>query len=102
MVRKLKTNLDLPSCKLFDIYRKFFAEDFAAHDAAADVTALGRIVFHTRQSGNKSKRKSLKFLCRQRVLNTERSQREKELLRLCSNEEMSKKTFKVRSLRGTS
>ena len=29
-VRKLKTKLDLPSCKLSDVYRKFFAEDFAA------------------------------------------------------------------------
>ena len=33
MVRKLKAKLDLPSCKLCDAYRNFFAEDFAAHDA---------------------------------------------------------------------
>ena len=46
-VRKLKVKLDLPSCKLSDVYRKFFAEDFAAHDAVADVTALGRIIFHS-------------------------------------------------------
>ena len=99
-VRKLKSKLDLPSCKLSDVYRKFFAEDFAAHDAVADVTALGRIIFHsssatTLQSGIKNTSKSLKFLCGQRVLNTERSQREKELLRLCSNEEMSKKLSKL-------
>ena len=79
----------------------FFAEDFAAHDAVADVTALlGRILFHsssatTLQSGIKITCKSLKFLCGQRVLNTERSQREKDLLRLCSNEEMSKKLSKL-------
>ena len=58
--------------------------------------ALGRIIFHsssatTLQSGIKNTCKSLKFLCGQRVLNTERSPREKELLRLCSDEEMSKK-----------
>ena len=46
-VRKLKSKLDLPSCKLSDVYRKFFAEDFAAHDAVADVTALRRIIFHS-------------------------------------------------------
>ena len=94
-VRKLKAKLDLPSCKLSYVYRQFFADDFAAHDAVADVTALGRIIFHsssatTLQSGPKNTCKSLKFLRGQRVLNTERSQREKELLRLCSNEEMSK------------
>ena len=77
----------------------FFAEDFAAHDAVADVMALlGRILFHsssatTLQSGIKITCRSLKFLCGQRVLNTERNQREKDLLRLCSNEEMSKKNF---------
>ena len=97
--RKLKTKLDLPSCKLSDVYGKFFAEDFAAHDAVADVTALGRIIppssATTLQSGIKSTCKSLKFLCGQRVLNTERSQIEKKLLRLCSNEEMSKKLSKL-------
>ena len=41
-VRKLKAKLDLPSCKLSDVYRKFFAEAFATHDAVADVTALGK------------------------------------------------------------
>ena len=46
-VRKLKAKLDLPSCELSDVYRKFFAEDFAAHDAVADVTALERIIFHS-------------------------------------------------------
>ena len=45
--RKLKAKLDLPSCKLSDVYRNLFAEDFAAHDAVADVTALGRIIFHS-------------------------------------------------------
>ena len=100
MVRKLKTKLELSSCELSDVYRKLFAEDLAAHDAAADVTALGRMIFHsssatTLQSGIKSTCKSLKFLCSQRVLNTERSQREKELLRLCGNKEMSKKLLKL-------
>ena len=95
-IRKLKAKLDLPSWKLSDVYRKFFAEDFAAHEAVADVTPLGRIIFHsssttTLQSGIKNMSKSLKFLCGQRVLNTEKSQREKELLRLCGKEEMSKK-----------
>ena len=51
MVRKLKTKLDLESCKLSDVYRKLFAEEFAeefaAHDAVADVTAPGRIIFHS-------------------------------------------------------
>ena len=97
MVRKLKTKLDLPSCKLSDVYRKFFAEDFAAHDAVADVTVLGSIIFHSSsatmlQSRIESTCKSLKFLW---VLNTERSRREKELLRLCSNGEMSKKLSKL-------
>ena len=59
-VRKLKAKLGLPSCKLSYVYRKFFAEDFAAHDAVADVTALGRIIFHsssatTMQSGIKTR-----------------------------------------------
>ena len=99
-VRKLKAKLYLPSCKLSDVYKKFFTEDLAAHDAVADVTALGRIIFHsssaiTLQPGIKNMCKSFKFLCGQRVLNTERSQREKELLRLCSNEEMSKKLSKL-------
>ena len=66
-VRKLKTKLDLPSCKLSDVYRKGFAEDFAAHDAVADAMALGRIIFHsssatTLQSGIKSTCKSLKLV----------------------------------------
>ena len=70
-VRKLKAKLDLPSCKLSDVYRKFFAEDFAAHDAVADVTALGRIIFlsssaTTLQSGIKNTCESLNFLCGQR------------------------------------
>ena len=47
MVRKLKTKLDLPSCKLSDAVKKCFAEDFAAHDAVADVTSLGRIIFYS-------------------------------------------------------
>ena len=61
--------------------------------------ALGRIIIHsssatTLHSGIKNTCKSLKVLCGQRVLNTERSQREKELLQLC-NEEMSKKLSKL-------
>ena len=72
-VRKLKAKLDLPSCKLSDVYRKCFAEDFAAHDAVADVTALWRTIFHsssatTLQSGIKNTYKSLEFLCGQSVL----------------------------------
>ena len=63
-VRKLKTKPDLLSWKLSDVYRKFFAEDFTAHDAVADVTARGRIIFHSPsatilQSGIKSTCKSL-------------------------------------------
>ena len=77
------------------MFTGIFAEDFAAHDAVADIMVLGRIIFHsssatTLQSGIKNTCKSLKFLCGQRVLNTERSQKEKDLLQLCSNKEMSK------------
>ena len=109
--RQAKTNFSLISVELLietcDIVNypmftgNYFAEDFAAHDAVADVMVLlGRILFHsssatTLQSGIKITCTSLKFLCGQRVLNTERNQREKDLLRLCSNEEMSKKFSKL-------
>ena len=46
-VTKLKTNLDLPSCELSDVYRKFFLRTSLHNDAVADVTALGRIILHS-------------------------------------------------------